>query len=198
MQFWNDFAAKHPAAAKWVREGGLFVIVSNLVTVFKYLLLQFLPAAFSSLPETVVKQNLATVTAINRDAVQSTRRQALADAEGISYLYFLSDALGPRLGNAFLTAYDQGALGKAAALIKASEVSTGEAKKHYNNPRPFLVQGNTIHLVPDDVVVKDNQPYTADGGSFPSGHTNTGYTDALLLAAETAVPGHCSPTAPPV
>ena len=37
--------------------------------------------------------------------------------------------------------------------------------------------------MPDDVVVKDNQPYTADGGSFPSGHTNTGYTDALLLAA---------------
>ena len=50
MQFWNNFAAKPPAAAKWVREGGLFVIVSNLITVFKYLLLQFLPAAFSSLP----------------------------------------------------------------------------------------------------------------------------------------------------
>ena len=48
MQFWNNFAAKHPAAAKWVREGGLFVIVSNLITVFKYLLLQFLPAAFST------------------------------------------------------------------------------------------------------------------------------------------------------
>ena len=46
MNFWNNFAAKHPAAAKWVREGGLFVIVSNLITVFKYLLLQFLPAAF--------------------------------------------------------------------------------------------------------------------------------------------------------
>ena len=26
MNFWNNFAAKHPAAAKWVREGGLFVI----------------------------------------------------------------------------------------------------------------------------------------------------------------------------
>ena len=50
MQFWNNFVEKHPAAAKWVREGGLFVIVSNLITVFKYLLLQFLPAAFSSLP----------------------------------------------------------------------------------------------------------------------------------------------------
>ena len=42
MEFWNRFAAKHPETAKWVREGGLFVIVSNLITVFKYLLLQFL------------------------------------------------------------------------------------------------------------------------------------------------------------
>lgn len=31
-------------------------------------------------------------------------------------------------------------------------------------------------------MVKDNKPYSADGGSFPSGHTNTGYTDALLMA----------------
>ena len=50
MEFWNRFAAKHPDTAKWVREGGLFVIVSNLITVFKYLLLQFLPKAFASLP----------------------------------------------------------------------------------------------------------------------------------------------------
>lgn len=139
-------------------------------------------SAFSSLPKTVIQDNLETVTVINRDAVQTSRHQALADAEGINYLYFLSDALGPRLGKAFLMAYDKGELGKAAALIKASEVSTSEAKKHFNNPRPFLIQGNTIHLVPDDVVVKDNHPYTADGGSFPSGHTNTGYTDALLMA----------------
>ena len=45
------------------------------------------------------------------------------------------------------------------------------------------LEGNVRLVLPDDVVVKDNQPYTADGGSFPSGHTNTGYTDALLLAA---------------
>lgn len=49
---WNGFAEKHPAASKWVREGGLFVIVSNLITVFKYLLLTFLPAAFASLGST--------------------------------------------------------------------------------------------------------------------------------------------------
>ncbi len=49
MNFWNNFAEKHPKAAEWVREGGLFVIVSNLITVFKYLMLQFLPALFAGL-----------------------------------------------------------------------------------------------------------------------------------------------------
>lgn len=47
MKFWNDFAQKHPGAAKWIREGGLFFLFSNLVTVWQYLLIQFLPAAFS-------------------------------------------------------------------------------------------------------------------------------------------------------
>ncbi|MCU5771667.1 phosphatase PAP2 family protein [Erwiniaceae bacterium BAC15a-03b] len=139
-------------------------------------------SAFSALPDSTLLASSATVASINLNAVQGARHQALADAEGISYLYYLADALGPRLGQAFLAAYDKGELSKAAALIKASEVSTSAAKKHFNYPRPFLVKGNSIHLVPDDVVVKDNQPYTADGGSFPSGHTNTGYTDALLLA----------------
>ncbi len=50
MNFWNRFAARHPSGARWVREGGLFVLVSDLITVFKYLLLQFLPGAFKHLP----------------------------------------------------------------------------------------------------------------------------------------------------
>ncbi|WP_369790148.1 phosphatase PAP2 family protein [Rouxiella sp. WC2420] len=139
-------------------------------------------ASFSTLPASILQASLQSVTDINRDAVQGTRQKALADAEGQNYLYFLADALGPRLGKAFLTAYDKGEISKAAALIKASEVSTSAAKKHFNYSRPFLVKGNTIHLVPDDTVVKDNQPYSADGGSFPSGHTNTGFTDSVLLA----------------
>ena len=32
---WNRFAEKHPSASKWIREGGLFVIVSNLITVLE-------------------------------------------------------------------------------------------------------------------------------------------------------------------
>lgn len=49
MQLWKNFEQKYPSAAKWVYEGGLFVIVSNLITVFKYFILTFLPAAFASL-----------------------------------------------------------------------------------------------------------------------------------------------------
>ena len=49
--WWAGFAEKHHAASKWIREGGLFVIVSNLITVFKYLILQFLPKLLTSLPE---------------------------------------------------------------------------------------------------------------------------------------------------
>ena len=36
---------------QWIREGGLFVIVCNLITVFKYILLQFLPAAFANMAQ---------------------------------------------------------------------------------------------------------------------------------------------------
>ncbi len=48
---WQRFVENHPKAAKWIREGGLFVIVSNLITVFKYLILQFLPGILTSLPQ---------------------------------------------------------------------------------------------------------------------------------------------------
>lgn len=43
---WTGFVEKRPKLAKWVREGGLFFLVSNLITLFKYLLLTFLPLAF--------------------------------------------------------------------------------------------------------------------------------------------------------
>ena len=45
--FWSGFVERHPKLSQWVREGGLFFIVSNLITVFKYLILTFLPAAFA-------------------------------------------------------------------------------------------------------------------------------------------------------
>lgn len=138
--------------------------------------------SFSHLSTDVLQQNTAIVTRINSEATKDQREQALIDAEGQGYLYYLADALGPKLGHAFISAYNRGELRKAAALIKASEVSTSAAKQHFDYPRPFLQPNNTIHLVPDTAVIGDNKPYTASGGAFPSGHTNTGYTDALLLA----------------
>lgn len=41
------WAESNPKLAQWIREGGLFVIVSNVITVFKWALLSFLPAAFA-------------------------------------------------------------------------------------------------------------------------------------------------------
>lgn len=49
MNLWKKFEEKHPSLSKWIREGGLFVIVSNLITVLKYFMLQFLPLAFRGL-----------------------------------------------------------------------------------------------------------------------------------------------------
>ncbi|MBR0429524.1 MAG: hypothetical protein IJK17_05505 [Lachnospiraceae bacterium] len=49
MNYWKTFEEKYPKAAKWIREGGLFVIVSNVITVFKWLLLNVLPQAFAFL-----------------------------------------------------------------------------------------------------------------------------------------------------
>ena len=48
-QLWLNFVEKHPKLSVWVREGGLFIIVSNLITIFKYLILTFLPFAFAFL-----------------------------------------------------------------------------------------------------------------------------------------------------
>lgn len=48
MNGWNKFAGKHPKLAKWIRQDGLFLIFSFLVTVWQFILLQFLPGLFSA------------------------------------------------------------------------------------------------------------------------------------------------------
>ncbi|ANE77032.1 acid phosphatase [Dickeya solani] len=138
-------------------------------------------SGFNALPADVLQENIATVERINQDASPALQQKALIDAENTRYLYALAEALGPKLGEAFLDAYQHGEIGKAAVLIKASNVSTSAAKNAFNYPRPFRQSGNRIHLVPDTAVVMDNQPYTASDGAFPSGHTSGGYNAALLM-----------------
>ena len=43
---WNAFADKHPKVSEWVREGGLFFLVSNLITIIRGLLVSILQPAF--------------------------------------------------------------------------------------------------------------------------------------------------------
>lgn len=168
--------SKKLADKKWLKESGYDFNKKQQQAAGVELL-----SAFPALPKSTIDASLKTVENVNLNATQGQRTQALIDAEGQDHLFFLADALGPKLGQAFLNAYNQGEIGKAAALIKATEVGTSVAKKQYNNPRPFLIPGNTIHAVPDTAVVKDGKPYSATEGSYPSGHTNTAYTDALLL-----------------
>ena len=47
--FLENFAEKHPKAAQWIREGGLFILFSYVVTFIKYLLLTFLPGFYHGL-----------------------------------------------------------------------------------------------------------------------------------------------------
>lgn len=139
-------------------------------------------SGFTSLTPALLAQNLHTVETLHRSAPLIVKQQALIDAYGEHQLYFLAGALGPRLGEAFLTAYQAGALSKATALINASMISTAPAKQHFNYPRPFQQPNNRIMPVTDDIVFQDHRTYTVDGAAFPSGHTNTGYTAALLMA----------------
>ncbi len=53
-RMWNSLKERNPKAAKWLREGGLFFLVSNLITVFKFLVLLFLPAAFAFMGDSYV------------------------------------------------------------------------------------------------------------------------------------------------
>ncbi len=58
----------------------------------------------------------------------------------------------------------------------------GASKDHYQRPRPFLVEQLPLCVVPSEELAR--------GGSYPSGHSATGWLYALLLA-ETA-PEHAA------
>ncbi len=45
-QLWNSFADKNPKISQWVREGGLFFLVSNLITIVRGLMISVLKPIF--------------------------------------------------------------------------------------------------------------------------------------------------------
>lgn len=47
-QLWNNFVENHPKLSVWVREGGFFFVISNLITLLRALFMTFLTPAFAS------------------------------------------------------------------------------------------------------------------------------------------------------
>lgn len=45
-QKWNEFAQKNPKLSQWVREGGLFFLVSNVITIVRGLMVSLLQPMF--------------------------------------------------------------------------------------------------------------------------------------------------------
>ena len=41
-QKWNEFAQKNPKLSQWVREGGLFTLVSTLITIIRGIMIEVL------------------------------------------------------------------------------------------------------------------------------------------------------------
>lgn len=53
-ELWGGFAEKNPKAAEWVREGGLFFLVSNLITLIRGFLVTLFEPAFAFLGDGAV------------------------------------------------------------------------------------------------------------------------------------------------
>ncbi len=48
-EMWSNFVGKHPKLAEWIREGGLFILVSNAITIIRGVLVTLLEPAFGFL-----------------------------------------------------------------------------------------------------------------------------------------------------
>lgn len=138
---------------------------------------------FKKLPKNILDANLDIVTEISQKASSEAKRHALYDAEGEEYLYYLAESMGSALGEAFIRAYDLGELKKATAVLRKTDIQVDKAKKFFGYPRPFSVSGNRVSQIKDDILFKDGKLYSSSpDNSFPSGHTYSGNTAALLMA----------------
>ncbi|WP_338837703.1 phosphatase PAP2 family protein [Gordonia polyisoprenivorans] len=141
---------------------------------------------FSSTSPLVRRQNLAEAVAINNTASPATARAAVNDNYAIEGPAIF-DALGSLLAPAFYAALRAGQLPKTAALLLGDEspagdrTGTSKEKKYFQYPRPFEVAPQLIRHYGDGR--PDLYAAVRGSGSYPSGHTTWGYTQAFLIAA---------------
>ena len=141
---------------------------------------------FSTTSPLIRQQNLAEAVVINQTASPSVARYAVDDNYAIEGPAIVN-ALGSRLAPAFLGALTAGQLPKTSKLlfgddsIVGDRVSTTKEKKHFQYPRPFEVAPQLIRRYGDGRA--DLYASVKGSGSFPSGHTTWGYTQAFIIAA---------------
>lgn len=155
----------------------------------------YLLRAFSSLPTSirgtkdavpsasdVAAENDKKVLQINHAATSAEVDRAQRDAD-TSPTTTMTDAFGSRLGPLYTAAVAAGKLPKTQALLGLVSLGgTGTAKDFYQYPRPYLRLG----LASQGGLVYDNKTggYSglASSGSYPSGHTFSGYTFGTTMA----------------
>lgn len=141
---------------------------------------------FSTLSPVVKQQSLAETVAINNTASPTTARAAVDDNYAIEGPAIFT-ALGSRLSPAFFAALKAGQLPKTSALllgeksIAGERITTTKEKKYFQYSRPFEVAPQLIRHYGDGRA--DLYEAVRGSGSYPSGHTTWGYTEAFLIAA---------------
>ena len=95
IEIWKKFEEKHPKGSQWLREGGLFVLISYLVTFIKYLMLQFLPYLFKAYADIGWGWPNANITLFGINFTFMVLGYAVKDG-GLAYFfaYLVSSILG--------------------------------------------------------------------------------------------------------
>ncbi len=133
---------------------------------------------------TVTAENDEIAVGINNSASQEQVDRAEVDADG-SPTETLSDGLGSQLGELYLAALEGGDLPKTSALFDRVSENLNEtetAKSTFDYLRPYV----RLNFVGDGGLIyeSDNGSYDSltTSGSFPSGHTYSGYQAGTILA----------------
>ncbi|MFF0710157.1 MULTISPECIES: acid phosphatase [Gordonia] len=141
--------------------------------------------AFSSLSPLIKQQNLLEAIAVNNAASPKVSAYAVDDNYAIEGPAIFN-ALGSKLSPAFFDALKAGQLPKTSELLLGDKalvgdrVGTSKEKKYFDYRRPFEVAPTLIRHYGDGR--PDLYESVRGSGSYPSGHTTWGYTQAFLIA----------------
>lgn len=132
----------------------------------------------------VLAANSDTAVRINTSASSAQQTRAVTDAvEDMSVT--MSDGLGSTVGRLYREARAEGELPKTTALIGTEQegvyprwASAEKAKAYFGYTRPFIALPERIVKHPDPT----GKVYSVAWLSFPSGHSERAYRQALVLA----------------